>query len=629
MKWFIYSFLLISSLFGKEQYGEIPHVASLQDAREIFFQTPEEIYALGDQACRCLQKQIDDLLAVQEKTFANTFQAYDALVAYAEYVDSRLLVVEYVSPDESMKEAAHTVQEMVSDLLIDQKPALYQVLKSASFENLSKEERYFLNHTLEQFEGYELTQLSKELALLNSLYIQAVNRDESYIEASFDDLKGLDEEFILSLPQNEQGKYRLGINYTIYFKVMDYCEVPLTRQRFWIAFNNRAASENIPLLQKLLLKRQEWARQLGYKSYAEWDLSDQMAKSPERVEAFLNDLNAEAPTPEFLSNKKIQPWDVSYLLTNYEKETYALDMRQVAEYFPIEKTLEGMLKVYQQFFNLTFVRHLDVIEVRKNHKVLGYIFLDLFPRKNKYAHACHIGILPAITEKDGDSHPAVSLLIANFPALLEPGEVKTLFHEFGHSLHAALGSTPFATLSGTQVKRDFVEMPSQMLEYWLTDPEILKMVSSHYQTGEPLPDKMIQSFDAMRKMNQRIGLQQQLFYAYFALQAHLSDDNLGFLTRKLSEKTCPWLIYCPDNHFYSSFTHLIDYDAKYYGYLWSKVLAFDLFHHIKQYGLLNPVIGQAYIDQVLSKGGTADPNELLFNFLGRQPNTKAFIDNLK
>lgn len=625
----IFCLAITVSLFAGEQYGDLPHVASLGDSREIFFSTPEEIYAFGDQACASLQRQIDTLLAVQEKTFANTFQAYDALAAYADYVDNRLLVVEYISSDEKLKEAAHVVQEMVSDLMLAQTPVLYQVLNSSSFENLSKEEFYFLNNTLFHFETHEFTQLPKEIGLLKSLYIQALILDESYIEASKEDLKGLDEEFIRSLPKNERGNFRVDATYSTYFQVMDHCQVSSTRKRFWTAFNNRAASENIPILAELLQKRQEWACLLGYKSYADWDLSDQMAQSPERVFAFLDALNGQSTPHEFLGNQKIQPWDISYLLTNHEKETFALDRRQVAEYFPIEKTLEGMLKVYEQFFNLTFVRHPDVIEVLQNQKVMGYLFLDLFPRKNKYSHACHIGILPAITEKNGDSHPAVALLVANFPPLLEPSDVKTLFHEFGHALHDFLGSTQFATLSGTQVKRDFVEMPSQMLEYWLTDPEILKMISSHYQTGQPLPDEMIQSLALLRKMNQRLNLQQQLFYAYFALQVHTSDDNLDFLTQKLSEKTCPWLLYSPENHFYAAFSHLIDYDSKYYGYLWSKVLAFDLFNHIKQYGLLNPAIGQAYVDEVLSKGGTVDPNELLFNFLGRQPNTEAFINSLK
>lgn len=230
-------------------------------------------------------------------------------------------------------------------------------------------------------------------------------------------------------------------------------------------------------------------------------------------------------------------------------------------------------------------------------------------------------------------------MIANFtkptahkPSLLKRDEVKTFFHEFGHALHAILGATEIASLSGTNTKRDFVELPSQMLEEWLHDKDILKKVSKHYITGQPLPDEIIDTLLQLKNLTTGYFVVRQAYLSSIALFYFKKADNGTkdpySIMKQLFTTMLPYIAFSEDNHFYASFGHLTGYSAKYYGYLWSKVFALDLFATIKQYGLLNPEIGKKYVTEVIGKGGAQDPNELLYNFLGREPNAQAFLQDM-
>jgi thimet oligopeptidase len=276
--------------------------------------------------------------------------------------------------------------------------------------------------------------------------------------------------------------------------------------------------------------------------------------------------------------------------------------------------------------------------------------LDLFPRPNKYSHAAHTTIIPATIAPDGTRIPDVSIVIANFskptatqPSLLKRSEVQTFFHEFGHALHAVLGATEIASLSGTHTKTDFVELPSQMLEEWLDDKDILKKVSKHYITGQPLPDDIIDTILSLKNLTSGYFVTRQAYLSsialsYFGSYPNSTSFSLGTplketkdphaIMRHLYTTILPHMAFNDNNHFYTSFGHLTGYGAKYYGYLWSKVFALDIFAEIKKNGLLDPVIGQRYIQEVIGKGGAQDPNELLYNFLGRKPNTDAFLTEM-
>jgi thimet oligopeptidase len=281
------------------------------------------------------------------------------------------------------------------------------------------------------------------------------------------------------------------------------------------------------------------------------------------------------------------------------------------------------------------VRLIEVFD--KNNKQLGYLFLDLHPRPNKYTHAAHGNIVPGITLPDGSRLPVVSVVMANFPkpskdkpALLMREDVRTFFHEFGHAVHSLLGATQMGSFAGTSVKTDFVEMPSQMLEEWLWDKDILKKISSHYKTGQPLPDGMIENILALKRYDAGNFIARQIMLAKYSLDLHKkgADKDPEKLWFALAEQLLPHLYAGPEYRAYASFGHLTGYGAKYYGYLWSKVFALDLFDTIKKQGLLNPEIGAKYVQEVISKGGSVDPNILLVNFLGRAPSQEAFLKDM-
>jgi thimet oligopeptidase len=393
-----------------------------------------------------------------------------------------------------------------------------------------------------------------------------------------------------------------------------------------------------------------------------------MAESPERVEHFLKELEkrstvkAEEEFKEFTkqlpagvsltTEGKLKPWDTRYVMYQYKKNHASIDERAIAEYFPLEKTIDILLELYEEFLGLQFeqiniaqlphaanVWHPDVklIKATLDGQLLGYLFLDLHPRDNKYTHACHGSCIHGLRNEQGiQTVPAVSLVIANFPksvgekpALLLRNDVNTFFHEFGHAVHALCGATQLNAFSGTKTKRDFVELPSQMLEEWLWQPEVLKRISGHYQSGIKLHDELIAAIIAIKNIDTGFFIRRQLSLAYLSLACFNEriDDNMKREYELLVNRLMPQQEYCPEENFIASFGHLMGYGAQYYGYLWSKVFALDLFDFIKAQGMSGE-IGARYRDLVIGKGGSKPPMHLLRDFLGRDPNSEAFFKDM-
>jgi thimet oligopeptidase len=470
-------------------------------------------------------------------------------------------------------------------------------------------------------------------------------------------LQGLDDEFINTLKRTDAGEYILGIDYPTYFKVMEQCSVEATRMRSFQLFNNRAYPVNKTILESILSKRKQRAALVGYDSYAAYDIANQMAQNPATVEQFLRNLLMRTVEKEEQELRRIagnailqeplKPWNIAYLKDQYKKEHYALDENKLREYFPMEKTVDGLMRIYEQFFGLRFVRaaktclwHDDVyaLEVyeQKNNTLLGIFILDLYPRPYKFSHAAHITIVPAVITQQNQCFPEISVVMANFPpstaetpSLLLRSDVRTFFHEFGHAIHALLGRTRVASYSGTSVKQDFVEMPSQMLEEWLWNPEILRILSSHYRTGEPLSHETISQIVQLKQFDAAMQVRTQGRYALLSLYVHQQEAvDLDALLKTINATYAPHIAWDPDNHFYTSFGHLTGYSAKYYGYLWSKVFALDLFGEIKKTGLLDTATGRRYADMILAPGGSKPPQLLLQAFLGREPRIDAFIKDI-
>ncbi|MDR3550729.1 MAG: Zn-dependent oligopeptidase [Candidatus Babeliales bacterium] len=660
-------------------------VNSPSQAVKLFPTSVEAINQLVSDSIEKAKKEIKAIIDVpqDQKTFANTFKAFDALSLSDFSIAANILqTVEFVSPDAALRDAAHQGVILMQDFSVDylsNNRELYQALKSyaqhnASKEKLTQEQLYFMHETMDDFKrsGLDLPDdklqqvkaLKKELATLSLDFETNISKDNKTISVKENELAGLEADFIASLKKTDTGDYILGVDYPTYFNVMQNCNVSSTRKALFTAFNNRAYPVNELVLQSIIAKRDQLAKLLDFVSYAALDISDQMAKTPERAYTFINDLLAQSSIKEAQEFKglfadlpagvtltaegKLQPWDMSYTSNQYKKKHFDIDEVKIAEYFPMEKTVQGLLDIYQQFFSLTFkdekapnawhedVRIISVYDAT-NDTLLGYLFLDMHPRDNKYSHACHITLIPSTYDAHGQPILATSLVIANFPksteskpSLLKRADVQTFFHEFGHALHALLGRTHIASFAGTHVKRDFVEMPSQMLEEWLSDASILKQLSSHYVTGESLPDDLITRILALKHFDSGRFVQRQLMLSLLSLELYKEGEHKDMyaIYKDLSSRLRVFEAFAPEDHMYASFGHLTGYAAKYYGYMWSKVFALDLFDEIKKHGLLNPEIGKKYVADVIGKGGSQDPDELLKNFLGREPNQKAFLHDL-
>ncbi len=675
-------FLLVFDYPMNYTNEKFPIIQSIDDIIRLFPKSPDDIEKKKNEIIEQTSKSIQDILSLEDsqRTFENTMRALDYASNKFEVYLSTLYTLEMVHPDAIIRNAAHTAivelqQWSVENLAYNQN--VYDAFKAyaqSSNEKLTDEEKYFLQEALRNYEklGFNLPQdtqerlkqIQKELSELSLNFDTNINTDNKYITATRDELFGVDEKVIEGLKKDTNGLYRVGVDYPTYNAVMQNCTHQKTRFNLWEAFHNRAYPANESILNNVIALRDEKAKLLGFESYAHLDIDDAMAKNPEAVEAFLADLvkrgtDKVAQELKFITNNlpsnitidktnSFYLWDWAYILNHLKKEHLNLDEEKIKEYFELNHTLRQLLSIYEEFFSIKFEQlpiksddfwHEDVTLVgvyELNKKLIGYILLDLHPRANKYSHACQIDIIPACTTPNLQT-PGVAVVLCNFPqgssdhpALLKRNDVITFFHEFGHALHALFGSTSMIGFSGTRVKRDFVEMPSQMLEYWMWDPEMLKRVSKHYQTGEPLSDALIEKLQTLKQFDAGDQLLRQVFFAYISLGMFLegAHKNITLLKSKYEEITRPYLLSAPTEHIEASFGHLMNYAAGYYGYQWSKVYAADLFGMMKKYGLTNPEIGKRYREIILARGGSIAPDKLLVEFLGRAPSTQAYFDDL-
>lgn len=661
-------------------------IISLEDVKNLFPQTPQEIENDTQKYIKQAQRAVDALIAISDgkRTFANTAKVLDDLGSRNDLTVhySAVAVTEYLHPDKAMRDAAHTAQEIIQVFFVEQlsnNKKLYEAFRAyaqgnAKTEQINAEQRYFVDETMKDFKraGLDLPEqelenvrtIKKKLQKLSMEYGRTIAQDNRTIQVSRDELKGLDDEYIETLKKSEDGNYILGVDYPTVTQVMENCTDASTRKKLYEAFHSRGYPANEQLLKDIIAARDELAKTLGYESFAALNLEDQMIKSPERAESFLAGVREKAEkkdnqeldllikelpeSVELTADGKIKAWDGAFLRNQYKKKHLNVDEQKIAEYFSMDYAIKQLLDIYSQFMSVVFKEvpiaglwHEDVraIEVysKDGSQLYGYLLLDLHPRPNKYSHACHAGVVPALQLADGSRLPDVSVVIANFtkptkdkPALLKRNEVNTFFHEFGHAVHALLGATQLGSFAGTSVKRDFVEMPSQMLEEWLWDKDILKKISKHYKTGEPLPDEMIDNISALKRFDSGGFVTRQAMLAQYALDLFKAgaSKNPDVILRELLSKLQPRIEFGSSYRLFANFGHLTGYAAKYYGYLWSKVFALDLFETIAKEGLLNPEIGNRYVTEILSKGGSIDPNQLLKNFLGREPRQDAFIRDL-
>ncbi|XP_061192674.1 thimet oligopeptidase-like isoform X2 [Saccostrea echinata] len=491
-----------------------------------------------------------------------------------------------------------------------------------------------------------------------------LNEENTILTFTEEELAGVPEDFLKSLEKNDEGKLKVSLKYPHYFPCMKKARNPDTRRKLETAFNSRCLKENTAILEELIELRAKKADILGFPTHAAFVLDMRMAKDPDTVKNFLVDLaqklrplqNQEVKV--FLDYKKeecdkygyqydgkINYWDLRYYMTMTEERQYAVDSNLLKEYFPMETVTAGLLDIYQELLNLKFTQVKDAevwhpevtlytVEDKESSNLLGYFYLDLYPREGKYGHAACFGLQPGCQQPDGKRQVAVAGMVANFtkptedkPALLTHDEVETYFHEFGHVMHQICAQAEFSLFSGTSVERDFVEAPSQMLENWCWEKEPLQRMSKHYKTGAPIPDDLLEKLIKSRIANAGMFNLRQILLGMFDQTVHtqkkadtaklfseISQEYLGFPSTEGTNMS-------------ASFGHLAGgYDAQYYGYMWSEVFCMDMFYtRFKKEGIMSPKVGGDYRRCILHPGGSKDASDMLRDFLGRDPTPEAFL----
>ncbi|KAI0549329.1 Metalloprotease [Xylaria curta] len=572
-------------------------------------------------------------------------------------------------------------------------------LDSESLRLLEKERKGYIRNGLGLPKGPQrdrFKEIKKRLSQIGIQFQKALNEENGGLWFSKEELEGVPDDVIDGLEKGtgeNEGKVKLSFKYPDLFPALKFAKNPETRRKVFIANENKC-NDNVPLFKEAILLRDEAARMLGYANHAAFRIEDKMAKLPETVNTFLSDLRTKlAPggvkeQQHLLELKKKDEasrgvksdgnfylWDNRFYDRMMVEQEYSIDEVKISEYFPLQSTVQGMLQIFENLFGLAFVEldqgerqrlsptgkaediawHEDVIlfsvwdDASEGDGFVGYLYLDLHPRQGKYGHAANFNLQPGYLRKDGSRRFPATALVCNFskptekkPSLLKHDEVVTLFHELGHGIHDLAGRCRYSRFHGTSTVRDFVEAPSQMLENWCWTSSQLKSLSNHYETGEKIPDDLIEKLISTKHVNDALFNLRQLHFGIFDMTVHsptsheeLEKLDASKLYNDLRAQICG--LKGPEalgekgtwGHGQATFGHLIGgYDAGYYGYLSSEVYSADMFHSSFKKDPMNGKEGRRYRHTVLERGGSQDEMETLKQFLGRPPSTEAFYAEL-
>ena len=581
-----------------------------------------------------------------------------------------------VATDKAVRDASEKCNTDQSSFFteIGANPALYKVFAAAQASNTAKSvydrkltDLYLIafkrsGAALPAAKRKEFIALSNKLTDLGNKFFENLGNDASTITITAAQAKPLPEGFVAGIKKSGTG-YIVSVNESTIQTFLSNETDESARKDYYLTYNNRQAAANTPVLEQAIGVRDRLAHLLGYQTWAQYQLADRMAGTPQRVFKFLDDLDAKLlpKAREDLAglaklkaadtgnpNATINAWDTTYYNNMLQKKQYAVDQEAIKQYFPVEKSIDGVMNLYHKLLGVTFVKvqnpaswnSNDVISYNvfdtASGKYIGQTYFDLYPRPGKFGHFANFPIVPARRLANGAYRPPVTAIVGNWPrpapghpALISHDDVVTFFHEFGHNLAALLATAPYETLSGG-FRQDFVEAPSQMLENFMWQPSILKEISSNVNTGAPLPDDLIAALVKSRYVNYAYFTTRQIELALTDMTYHTSGPTVDTTAvwAKIQSETTP-LPFAQGTHPQASFGHLFGYDAGYYSYLWALVYAQDLFTAFQKGGLENPVVGMRYRRDILAPARTYEPDREVQAFLGRPMSPDAFYSIFK
>lgn len=656
-----------------------PASAAAPDPRLRYDWTAEEIGPACQAAEDRAEGRLREVAALEasSRTFANTVRELNA--AYYDLLDEMgsAVFLKDVSTDARIREAATACSTRLDefDIRTFAREDLFAAVRAYADKNdpLPERDARLVSKLLQDYRRNglalpaetraEIQQLQTRLVKLKTEYERNLNEVKDFLAVSSAQLAGLPQGFIDGLDKLPDGLFKVTLDYPDYIPFMRNARDAQARMRLEALFNTRGSTTNVRLLEEAIAVRHRIAQLLGYPTHAAFVLEPKMAGSPEAVQAFLDRLagklrplaesdlqvlTAMKTAEEGPGDPVLRAWDFAYYDNQLKKAKYAVDDELVKEYFPLDAVMDGMLTIYQRLLGVRFEKvvpaeawHPEVQLYRVvdagDRRLLGHFYMDLFPREGKYKHAAAFTLVQGRERADGSFQPPVCSIVANMskptadaPSLLKHSEVETLFHEFGHIMHIVLLRAPHGYNRTTEftVAQDFVEAPSQMLENWVWNKDILKGISAHYKDrSKKLPGDLLKRMIAAKNLNNGLVYSRQVFLASVDLRYHTVEpgfDSTALWSRLRSELSL--IPMTPGTLPQASFGHLMGgYDAGYYGYLWSEVYAADMFSRFEREGLLSAAAGRSYRESILEPGRSKDEGAQLRAFLGREPNEDAFL----
>lgn len=636
-------------------------------------------------------KEIDQIVNQPEApTFENTIEALDRTgellgkVTSVFYNQLSAETSDYL--DELSQRMSPILTEHSNNITLNKRlfrrvKAVYENHAAKDFKDLDAEQKMLLTTTYEGFvrkganlpdeQQKRLRALSAELSVLTLQFSQNKLKDTNDFLLHItneEDLEGLPESAINLARQTAKERNMEGYAFTLqapsYMPFLTYSAKRELREKMYLAYHTLCThpndNNNTDIVRKIVNLRREMAQMLGYDTYADYALAHRMAEKPQAVYDLLNQLiDAYMPTAQAevkavedlchqtLNLQPIMPWDFPYYANKLKESRYNLNSEMLRPYFQLAKVKEGVFGLAHRLYGITFRRNHEVpvyhpdVEVYdvmdKDDSPLALLYADFHPRTSKKSGAWMTSYKEQWKEKNGkNSRPQVAIVMNlskatdEQPALLTLGEVETFLHEFGHALHGIFANTTYRSLSGTNVYWDFVELPSQFMENFSTEKEFLNTFATHYKTGEPLPQELIDRITASRNFNVAYACMRQVSFglldmAYYTMKDAFTADPIPFEQQAWSrvkllpsvEGTCMT----------TQFSHIMagGYSAGYYSYKWAEVLDADAFSLFQERGIFDPETAQSFRNNILSRGGTEHPMTLYKRFRGQAPTIHALL----
>ena len=640
-----------------------------------FATTPDEVRLLTDAAIA----EADALVAAAVATGGHgTFEAvllpFDQADARLGQADAAAAFMAHVHADAAVRDAGQEAEERIERWRVDLPfrddvaAAITAFSGTATAATLDGEPRRLLDHLardvrraghgLDPATRAEVRSLQGRLVELQSAFQRNIDEVQDGLDLTRDELAGLSDDFVAGLrPGSAPGTYRVSLDSPELYPFLGQARRRDLRRDLERREFNQAREVNEPLLAEALRIRRRIAALLGYPSWAHFAIEVKMAHDPEAVGAFYDGI---VPPLQAAMRKELErldgvlrddgeepplrTWDWRYCDTRVRQRDFAVDPDELRGFLPLQSVFDGLLGLTGEVFGLAYepipdaaAWHPDVYRFRVRDAAtgaeIGDILMDLHPREGKYGHAAAWALVPGRRLPDGTYQRPLTAIVANLPrpaadspALLRHEDVVTLFHEFGHVLHMTLTRAELARFSGANTEWDFVEAPSQILEHWAWQPDVLERFARHHATGEPIPRGLVERLVASRDLDVALRTLRQCYLGLVDLRLHGPQETVDIGEVDRAAFAVWGLPYNEGTLYPCQFGHLLGgYDAGYYGYLWSKVYGDDMFGRFEREGVTSPVVGADYRREILEPNGTRDPLDLLRAFLGREPSTATFL----